>query len=109
MRNVLRSVKKRKKSRCLGEPNVISREEYREFELDARVELIRALVPIGLMHVGEMLDDEVTELAGARYSRKDPSVAGRRHGNTPTCRSASFALRATNGGGGGNRTRVPCF
>ena len=63
MQSVLRSVKKRKKSRCLGEPAVINREEYGELELDARVELIRALVPIGLMHVGELLDDEVTVLA----------------------------------------------
>ncbi len=83
MQSVLRSVKKRKKSRCLGEPEIINREEYGELELDARVELIRALVPIGLMHVGELLDDEVTELAGARYCRKDPSVTGRRHGSNP--------------------------
>ena len=62
---------------------IIDREEYGEFELDAKVELIRALVPLGLMHVGELLDYEVTDLAGARYSRKDPSVSGRRHGSNP--------------------------
>ncbi len=83
MQSVLRSVKKRKKSRCLGEPEIVNRGEYGELELDARVELIRALVRIGLMHVGELLDHEVTELAGARYCRKDPSVTGRRHGSNP--------------------------
>ena len=46
MRSVLRSVKKRKKSRRLGEPEVIDREDYGGFELDAKVELIRALVPV---------------------------------------------------------------
>ncbi len=51
MRSVLRSVRKRKKVRRLGEVNVISREEYAEFDLDAKVEAIRALVPLGLMSV----------------------------------------------------------
>ena len=35
------------------------------------------------MHVEEMLDDEVTALAGARYARKDASIGGRRHGSNP--------------------------
>ena len=47
------------------------------------MELIRSLVPLGLMHVEEMLDDEVTALAGARYARKDASIGGRRHGSNP--------------------------
>ena len=37
MSSVLRSVKKRKKSRRLGEVKIISREEYVEFDLDAKV------------------------------------------------------------------------
>ena len=35
------------------------------------------------MHVQEVLDQEVTALAGERYARKDASVGGRRHGTTP--------------------------
>ena len=35
------------------------------------------------MHIEELLDEEVTALAGERYARKDPSVAGRRHGSNP--------------------------
>ena len=31
----------------------------------------------------ELLDQEVTALAGARYARKDESVEGRRHGSNP--------------------------
>ena len=53
------------------------------WEVDAKVELIRSLVPLGLMHVEELLDAEVTALAGERYARKDASVGGRRHGSNP--------------------------
>lgn len=37
--------------------------------LDARVELIQALIPLGLEAVAELLEQEVTALAGARYQR----------------------------------------
>ena len=83
MRSVLRPVRKRKKSRKLGPVDVIRREDYGDLELDGKVELIRSLVPLGLMHVEEMLDDEVTALAGDRYARKDASIGGRRHGSNP--------------------------
>ena len=83
MRSVLRSVRKCKKCRRLGKVKVISREEYGEFDLDAKVEAIRALVPLGLMHVKESLDQEVVALAGERYARKTASTVGRRHGSNP--------------------------
>ena len=59
MRSLLRSVKKRKKSRRLGKVEVVRRAEYGELDVDTKVEMIRSLVPLGLMHVGELLDDEV--------------------------------------------------
>jgi len=83
MQSVLRSVQKRKKSRRLGKVDVVQREEYAEFDVDAKVEMIRALVPLGLMHVQEMLDAEVVELAGIRHARKESSLGGRRHGSNP--------------------------
>ena len=83
MSRVLRSVRKRKKGHTLGAVDVIDREEYAELEVDAKVELIRSLVPLGLMHIEELLDEEVTALAGERYARKAPSVGGRRHGSNP--------------------------
>ena len=58
-------------------------EDYAELELDPKVELIRSLVPLGLMHVEELLDEEVTALAGERYARKDAATGGRRHGSNP--------------------------
>jgi len=81
--SVLRSVKKRKKDRRLGKIDVIGREEYMGLELDTKVELIRSLVPLGLIHIHELLDQEVTSLAGDRYARKEASTRGRRHGSNP--------------------------
>ncbi len=51
--------------------------------MDSKVEMIRALVPLGLMHVHELLDEEVRALAGERYARKDEPERGRRHGTNP--------------------------
>lgn len=39
-------------------------------ELDTQVELIQALIPIGLEAVNEVLQQEVCQLAGERYSRE---------------------------------------
>ena len=83
MSSVLRSVRKRKKGRTLRTVDVIDRADYAELDVDAKVELICSLVPLGLMHVEELLDAEVTALAGERYARKDASVGGRRHGSNP--------------------------
>ena len=83
MSSVLRSVRKRKKARRLGPVEIIGREDYADLELDAKVELIRSLGPPGLMHVEELLDEELTALAGERYARKAASVGGRRHGSNP--------------------------
>ncbi len=82
-RSLLRTAKKHKKSRRLGKPEVMAREEYGELEVDVKIEMIRSLIPLGLMHVHELLDDEVKELAGERYARKDELERGRRHGTNP--------------------------
>jgi transposase-like protein len=72
----------RRRKQCLGAVRVLEREHYRGLELDAKVELIRSLIPLGLMHVQELLDDEVIALAGPRYERED-GAAGTRHGSNP--------------------------
>ncbi len=43
-------------------------------DVDARTELIQALIPLGLWHVKEVLEQEVRALAGERYKRQ--GVAG---------------------------------
>ena len=60
MGSLLRRVKERKKTRRLGEVEVMEQEGYGELEVDSKVEMIRALVPLGLMHVHELLDAEVS-------------------------------------------------
>jgi len=83
MSRVPRVVRKRKKNRKLGKVKIVDREEYGALDLDGKVELIRSLVPLGLMHVHELLDQEVTALAGEWYARKEASLRGRRHGSNP--------------------------
>src|SRR5438876_9668042 len=80
MGSVVRRMRRRKRS--LGEVRVVRREEYQGLELDAKVEMIRSLIPLGLMHVQMLLDEEVEALAGARYARGD-GATGTRHGSNP--------------------------
>lgn len=80
MSRVPHAVRKRKKTKVLGEVRVISREEYEDMELDTRLELIRALIPIGMMAVYEQLKREVECLAGERYRRKRGACLGSRYG-----------------------------
>jgi len=51
-------------------------------ELSAKVELIRQLIPLGLMHVHDTLQEEVTALCGARHERQ-AGREGWRHGWNP--------------------------
>ena len=80
MGSVIRRVRKRKRS--LGKVQVVRREEYQGLELDAKVELIRSLIPLGLMHVQMLLDEEVVALAGPRHAHAD-GTGGTRHGSNP--------------------------
>ncbi len=80
MGSVLRRVRKRK--RCFGKIEVLRREDYEELDLDAKVEAIRGLIPLGLMHVQELLDREVLALAGPRLARED-GAPGTRYGSNP--------------------------
>ena len=83
MGRVLRPVHKRKKSRRLGKIEVIDRSEYEEMDLDMRVELILGLIPLGLMHVREVLQDEVRQLAGEKHARKGSDEVAHRYGTNP--------------------------
>jgi putative transposase len=52
-----------------GKSKLTSKEQYLASDLGTKVEMIQALIPLGLMAVGEQLDREVEDLAGSRYSR----------------------------------------
>ena len=42
---------------------------FNALDVDIKTELIQALIPIGLWHVKEVLEQEVKQLAGERYQR----------------------------------------
>ena len=81
MSSFLRTVRRRKKTRRLGEAEVLSQEEFAALGLDGRVKLIRELIPLGLMHVEQLLLEEVDALAGGWYERKRGATAGVRYGS----------------------------
>jgi len=83
VKSFLRSVRWRKKGRKLGSVEVVDHEEFEGMELDAKVEMIKGLIPLGLMHVHELLAQEVESLAEGRYSRKTEEASGRRFGSNP--------------------------
>jgi len=83
MRSMVQLVKRGKKDRRLGEPSPMGWEEIEELDVDGRVELIRALLPLGLAEVGRMLDEEVERLAGPRHGRKAEGEGRYRHGSNP--------------------------
>ena len=72
--------KRRRKSKRFGEAVDWSVLDLPSQPIDTKVELIRALIPLGLMAVQEMLEDEVCALAGARYGRGGEHY---RHGTNP--------------------------
>jgi transposase-like protein len=84
MGSVPQLVERGKKDRRMGEPSAVGWEIIEGLELDVRVELIRALIPLGLAEVGRLLDEEVERLAGPRHARKgEGEEASYRHGSNP--------------------------
>jgi len=84
MKSVQKINEKGKKKRVLGKAETVSMEEYQDLEVNAKAELIQALIPLGLMHVSEMLETEVETLAGKRYSREGGEANLSRHGTNPS-------------------------
>ena len=77
MRKVLRIGAKRK-SKSKTHEKVISE------DFNTRIEMIQALIPIGLMAVAEQLEEEVVRLTGERYSRQGGLPGHYRWGSQPT-------------------------
>jgi len=76
MRKVLQIGSERK-------PKTTKQERTLSAELNSRVEMIQALIPIGLMAVAEQLEEEVKELTGERYSRQGGLPGHHRWGSQP--------------------------
>jgi transposase-like protein len=67
----------------IGEASSMTFEEYAGMAVDTQAELIRALVPLGLLEIGRQLDEEVRRLAGRRYQHGDGEAGVYRHGRNP--------------------------
>jgi transposase-like protein len=60
---------------------VIHGKEKEVIEIDSRIEMIQALIPIGLKYVQEVLEEEVSALAGAKHSRAGGQLGHDRWGS----------------------------
>jgi transposase-like protein len=83
MSSLTQPTKRSKKTKRLGPVRLIRPEQYDAFDVSSKVECIRALIPLGLMRIHELLEEEVCTLAGKRYARKAARFPGRRHGSNP--------------------------
>ena len=63
MKKVIRIGRKRKSKLTVNE-------KYLTRDLHTKIEMIQALIPIGMMAVAEQLEEEVIRLAGEKYSRQ---------------------------------------
>ena len=73
MSSMATSTMRSKKSRRLGPGQVMHADQYEALDVDSKGAGIQALIPLGLMHVREVLDGEVCLLAGARLRAKHRS------------------------------------
>ena len=76
MRKVLRIGSKRKSKSKKQEKALTG-------DLNTRIEMIQALIPIVLMAVEEQLKEEIVSLAGERYSRQGGLPGHHRWGSQP--------------------------
>lgn len=83
MSSVARTSRRGKKQRVLKEMDVPDAVTFATMELDTKAELIKALIPLGLMAISDVLEAEVTELVGRRYSRNEGQPGLVRHGANP--------------------------
>ena len=79
----IRVVRPRSKNKVLTRAKPLSSGEFKAMNLNGRVQMIKSMIGIGLMHVFDELDREVDDLAGKRYSRKPADMVNRRHGTNP--------------------------
>jgi hypothetical protein len=69
MKKVLQ-IRRKGKVRKAKAVEVKDLEAYGAMDFDSKMTFIHELIPIGLMHVKEVLQEEVKQLAGERYKRK---------------------------------------
>ncbi len=83
MRSIAKTTKRSKKTRRLGPVQLLRPDQYEAFDVDSKLACIQALIPLGLMRIHELLEEEVCTLAGRWYERKSRAFPGRRSGSNP--------------------------
>jgi putative transposase len=83
MSSILRKVRRRKKRLDYDQVPIVSREAFEAMDLDAKVQVIQDLTAIGMMHVTDALKQEVEQMAGRWYGRKEDGTQAHRHGTNP--------------------------
>lgn len=59
MRSITKTPKRSKKTKRLGLAQVLRPDQYEAFDVATKVECIRALIPLGLLYVHALLEEEV--------------------------------------------------
>lgn len=59
MRSITETTTRSKKTRRLGPVRGLRPDQYEAFDVDSKLECIRALIPLGLMPVQEFLEEKV--------------------------------------------------
>ena len=83
MKRVPQFVRRGKKDRRMGEPSELDWEAIEALNAEVRIELIKALIPLGLAEVGRTLAKDVEHLAGQLHARKGEGENYYRHGSNP--------------------------
>lgn len=68
MKKVLQ-IRGKSKVRKAKAVEVMNLREYGALDVDSKVAIIHELIPLGLMHIKDLLQKEIVELAGERYKR----------------------------------------
>jgi transposase-like protein len=83
MSSVVRRVRRSKQKRLDRGAQIVTRERYEAMELDAKVQLIQDLTSMAMMHITEVLQREVADLAGERYVHDPDGSRVHRYGSNP--------------------------
>lgn len=79
----LGNLHKRKYKKRMKEIDTTDYAEYESSSIDTKATMINALIPLGLMMVRELVDDEITGLLGAPYEREARPNGYVRYGSNP--------------------------
>jgi len=81
MSSIAKPPQRSKKIRCLGADAVVTAEHYANLEVGSKLECIRALIPLGLLHLHNLLEEEICALAGRPHGSNPGNVrlADQRH------------------------------